>query len=144
MRVIHKIIFIRLDQRLPILSCKSSISLFIDYIFFFFCSISSWMSSSLGSFLPLPFSSLPFLLESSRISSLSELIYLIRSTFSFMMRIFSCLWMSASFCRFFFNMAMDFSKYFFWFLYSCSIYESIFTWVMLSKQTTRACQQLIS
>jgi hypothetical protein len=36
-------------------------------------------------------------------------------------------------------MAIDFSKYFFWFLYSCSISESILTWVMLCE-TNSLCK----
>jgi hypothetical protein len=59
---------------------------------------------------------------------------LMRSTFSFMIRIFSCLWISESFCKFFLSMLILFSRYFFWFLYYCSISESIFTWVMLWLQ----------
>lgn len=51
-------------HKLPILSCKSSISFLIYSIFLRLWSISSRISSYFGSFLPLLFSSLPFLFES--------------------------------------------------------------------------------
>lgn len=122
-----------------ILYWRSSISLLIISILVFFIYISPLSSSSLGSFLLLLVdpnevdflsSSEPRLLLSYRISSLNELISLIRATFSFIILMFSCLWISESFWRFFFNIAMDFYKYFFWFLYSFWISESILAWTI--------------
>ncbi len=106
-----------------IFSCNSAMA-------FFLSAISLLIISSVGSFLFFFSSSGLFLMPSSLISRRRLLIYLIRSTFSFMILMFSCLWISESFCRFFFSILMDFSRYFFWFLYYCSISLSILTWVM--------------
>ena len=110
-----------------IFSCSSAIA-------FFLSAISVLIISSVGSFLFFFYSSGLFLMPSSLISSLRLLISFIRSTFSFIMRIFSCLWISESFWRFFLSILIDFSRYFFWFLYYCSISESILTCVMVWLQ----------
>lgn len=54
----------------------------------------------------------------SLIYFLNLFISLISSTFSLMILMLSCLWISSSFERFFFNMPTDFSRYFLWLTYS--------------------------
>jgi len=113
---------------------KAEIFYWSSAIAFFLSAISLLIIYSVGSFLFFFSYYGLFLMPSSLISSLRLEISLMRSTFSFMIRIFSCLWISESFCKFFLSMLILFSRYFFWFLYYCSISESIFTWVMLWLQ----------